>query len=149
MLLLLPCIAYYLLFRILRAKGLEWRRATLTSAVLCGTCVALFTEALSLPRLLSRGPLALCWLALCLAAFFYLRTIRRKSVESPPAQSGPDAPFDRTAKILLVSAGIIVVLVGITALVSAPNIWDAMEYHLPRTTMWISNHSVRFYATPD
>jgi len=84
-----------------------------------------------------------------LAAFFYLRTIRRKSVESPPAQSGPDAPFDRTAKILLVSAGIIVVLVGITALVSAPNIWDAMEYHLPRTTMWISNHSVRFYATPD
>lgn len=153
MLLLLPCIAYCLLFLILREKGLEWRRAALTSAVFCGTCVALFTEALSLPRLLSRGPLALCWLALCVASFLYLRNLRRKrkskSAEPSVAQNGPATSLDRISKILLVSAAIIVVLVAVTALVSAPNVWDAMEYHLPRATMWMSNHSVRFYATPD
>jgi hypothetical protein len=149
MLLLLPCIAYCLLFRILREKGLEWRRAALTAAVFCGTCVVLFTEALSLPRLLSRGPLALCWLALCAATFFYLRTLKGRSAESSPGQNGSAAPFDRATRILLGITGIIVVLVAITALVSAPNVWDAMEYHLPRATMWMSNRSVRFYATPD
>jgi hypothetical protein len=149
MLLLLPCIAYGLLYRILRKKGLEWRRAILTSAVLCGTAVVLFTEALSLPRFLSRGPLALCWLALCLAAYFYLRTLTEKAAESTPAEDGSAPQLDRPIKILLVAAGIIVVLVAITALLSAPNVWDAMEYHLPRVTMWMSNHSVSFYPTPD
>lgn len=149
MLLLLPCIAYCLLFRILREKGLEWRRAALTAAVLCGTCVVIFTEALSLPRLLTRGPLALCWLALCLAAFLYQKTLKGRSAESSLAPNGSAHPFDGTTRILLVSTTIIVLLVAITALVSAPNVWDAMEYHLPRATMWMSNHSVRFYATPD
>lgn len=149
MLLLLPCIAYWLLFRILRQKGLEWRRAALTAAVLCGTCVVLFTEALSLPRLLSRGPLALCWLALCLAAFFYKRTLEGRPAESSLAPNASDEPVDRNTRILLVSTAFIILLVAITALVSAPNVWDAMEYHLPRATMWMSNHSVRFYATPD
>jgi hypothetical protein len=149
MLLLLPCIAYWLIFRILRVKGLEWRRGVLTSAVLCGTCVVVFTEALSLPRLLSRGPLATCWLALCLTAFYCLRTIKGSSPQPCVAQNSSAAPLDRTTKILLISTGVIVVLVAITALVSAPNVWDAMEYHLPRATMWMSNHSVRFYATPD
>jgi hypothetical protein len=59
------------------------------------------------------------------------------------------AQLDRLSRILLVVVGVIVLLVAITALVSAPNVWDAMEYHLPRATMWMSNHSVRFYATPD
>ncbi len=154
MLLLLPGIAYCLLFLVLREKGLEWRQAALTAAVFCGACVVLFTEALSLPRLLARGPLALCWLALCVAAFLYLRTLKSASAESSPLHDGssatlPHVPLDRPTKILLVSAGVIVALVALTALVSAPNVWDAMEYHLPRVAMWMSNHSVRFYATPD
>jgi hypothetical protein len=154
MLLLLPCVAYCLLFLILREKGLEWRHAALTAAVFCGTCVVLFTEVLSLPRLLARGPLALCWLVLCVATFLYLRTLKRASAESSPLQDSssvtlPHAPLDRPTKILLVGTCIIVALVAITALVSAPNVWDAMEYHLPRVAMWMSNHSVRFYATPD
>jgi hypothetical protein len=44
MLLLLPAIAYYLLFTTLREKGLEWRLATLAAAVLCGTSVVVFTQ---------------------------------------------------------------------------------------------------------
>jgi hypothetical protein len=93
MLLLLPCIAYWLLFWILRQKGLEWRRAALTAAVLCGTCVVLFTEALSLFRLLSRGPLALCWLVLCLAAFFYERTLKGNAAGCSFAPNGSAQPF--------------------------------------------------------
>lgn len=111
--------------------------------------MALFTEALSLPRLLSRSPLALCWGGLCVASFVYLRTLKGKPAGASPAQNSSAAPLDRTTRILLVGTGVIVLLVGVTALLSAPNVWDAMEYHLPRASMWMSNHSVRFYATPD
>ncbi len=65
-----------------------------------------------------------------------------QSLDQLPDKDGPN-------KTLLVAACLIVVLVAITALVSAPNVWDAMEYHLPRATMWMSNHSVHFYPTPD
>jgi hypothetical protein len=167
MLLLLPGIAYCLIFGILRKKGLEWRQAALTAAVLCGTSVVLFTEVLSVPRLISRGPLAICWFALCVFCFFYWRTIKRTtpsvslssvvgdivedgSVVSPldcPSLDRP--PLDRPIRFLLVAAVAIIAIIAIIALVSAPNVWDAMEYHLPRATMWMSNHSVRFYPTPD
>src|ERR1700733_14427721 len=117
MLLLLPCIAYALLYRILRKKDLEWRQASLTAAVLCGACVALFTEALSIPRLISRGPLALCWFALCLACFFYLRI----NGQTTPSSSSPrenkisGAPLDRPLRTLL---GVCVVIVAIVAVIA-------------------------------
>src|SRR5947209_8448515 len=115
MMLLLPCIAYCLLFQILREKGLEWRRAAITTAVFCGGCVALFTEALSLPRLLSRGPLALCWLSLSLASFFYWRRHKRSAKYVPERTTVSSLP-DRPIKILVTIAGAIAVLVGIIAL---------------------------------
>jgi hypothetical protein len=148
-LLLFPGIAYHLFFLILRTKGFEWRRACLTAAVFCGLCVVTITEVLSLPRLISRGPVAALWFAVCLLAFLYLRNVKRASCEQSLDQSSSPHPLDRSSKGLLIVAAVIVLLVGLVALVSAPNVWDAMEYHLPRASMWMSNHSVRFYATPD
>jgi hypothetical protein len=149
MLLLLPCAAYCLFFLILRAKGLDWRRACLTAALFCGTCVVLITETLSLPRLLYRGPVATLWLVVCVAAFLYFKKLKRRTPEQKLVQDASIEPLDRPTKTLLLAAGAIVFVVAVVALVSAPNIWDAMEYHLPRATMWMSNHSVRFFATPD
>ena len=149
MLLLLPCIAYCLFYLILRKDGLDWRRACLTATVFCGTSVVAITESLSLPRLLYRGPVAMLWLAVCVASFLYFRRLRRRTQEEKIKQDFSIGALDRGTKNLLLGAGVIVVLVAVVALVSAPNIWDAMEYHLPRVTMWMSNHSVRFYATPD
>jgi len=37
----------------------------------------------------------------------------------------------------------------VTAVISPPNVWNAMEYHLPRITMWMSNRGVDFFPTPD
>jgi hypothetical protein len=149
MLLLLPCIAYCLFYLILRKYGLDWRRACLTATAFCGTCMVVITESLSLPRLLYRGPVAMLWLAVCVASFLHFRRLRRRTQEQKIMQDSSAGALDRGTKNLLLGAGVIVVLVAITALVSAPNVWDAMEYHLPRATMWMSNHSVRFYPTPD
>jgi hypothetical protein len=149
MLLILPVAAILLFFLILREKGIEWRRAALAAAVFCGTCVVVITETLSLPRLLTRSNVALFWLAICVGCFLYLRNLRKHTAR--PAQSSipsSDA-LDPATKGLLVAAGVIAIFVGITALVMPPSMWDAMEYHLGRVAMWMSNYSVRFFATPD
>jgi hypothetical protein len=149
MLLLLPFIAFLLLFRILREKEIDWRRAALGAAVLWGSCVVVITETLSVPRLVTRNAVAICWLVVCVAELLYLRVLQHRTCPVTHDREFSGETLDRSTKGLLVGVGIIVLLVGITAVVSAPNVWDAMEYHLPRVTMWMSNRSVDFFPTPD
>jgi hypothetical protein len=150
MLLSLPAAAYLLLLLLMREKRLDWRRAALAAAVLWGTCVALSTETLSAVRLISRGPLAIFWLTVCVAGLLYLRVLRRRNSRIPRTSSAEAGEaLTSGMKRLLALAGIAVLLVGIDALVAPPSTWDAMLYHLPRVVMWISNHNVRFFPTPD
>ena len=147
--LLLPLTAWVLFFLILRKKEFDWRKDALTAAVFCGVCVAAITEILSLPRLIISAALSICWLIVCVAVFLYLRSARRKTSRDIPLGQPGGEKLDPTSRTLLIGAIVIVLLVGITALVAAPDTWDAMEYHLPRTVMWMSNHTVRFFPTPD
>ncbi len=48
---------------------------------------------------------------------------------------------------LLGGAAIAILTVGVVALLSPPNTWDVMQYHLPRVVHWIQNRSVAFYPT--
>ena len=150
MLLILPAAAYLFLTLLLREKGVDWRRSLLAAAVFWGACVALSTEALSAPSLVTRGPVALFWLVVCLAVFLCWRVQRARDPHGPNATKSADSGSLPTAlKALLAATGVAVVLVGIDALVAPPSTWDAMLYHLPRVTLWVSNHSVRFFPTPD
>jgi hypothetical protein len=55
-----------------------------------------------------------------------------------------------TADAVAIGAiALLVLLVGITALVSPPNTWDAIDYHLNRVALWISNRGVQFFPTLD
>src|ERR1700730_1500931 len=149
MLLFLPFATFLLVFLILRNKALDWRRASLAAAIFCATCVVAITEIASASNLVAPAGVAIFWLPICLAALIYYGIAKRRI--SPPPQS-PEThrePLDRATQLLLSGAGVVVLLVGITAVVAAPNTWDAMEYHLPRTIMWMSNHNVRFFPTPD
>ena len=128
-------------------KGVEWRRATVTAAVLWGSSLVAITETLSVFRLVSRWPLFTGWLAV-----FVLTACLSKFL--PASAEKAAKPFsteqlDPNVRRLLIAAAGIVLIVGVLALVTAPNVWDAMEYHLPRASMWMGNHSVRFYPTPD
>jgi hypothetical protein len=149
MLLILPAAAFLFFFLVLRKHGLDWRRSALGAAVLWGACVALSTEALSLPRLLTRGPVAILWLAVCIGSFVYWRILKRRGPQASKPVNSADSVLPSAMRKLLAAAGILVVLVGIDAVVAPPSTWDAMAYHLPRVAMWISNHSVRFFPTPD
>ena len=149
MLLLLPVLAFVTFLLILRNKGLDWRRAALASAIFCGSCVVAITEVASAANVLVPAVVAILWSVTCLAALSYLAIVKRKI---PPPSQHPTAQrqgLDRATRLLLAGASAVAVLVGITAVVAAPDTWDAMEYHLPRIAMWMSNHNVRFFPTPD
>jgi hypothetical protein len=93
--------------------------------------------------------MAIFWLAICAAEFLFLKifTTFISSVKHPVEPSA--GCLNSVIRGFCISAGVICALVAITAIVAPPSLWDAMDYHLPRVIMWMNNHSVRFYATPD
>jgi hypothetical protein len=146
-----PAIAFLLFFLILRKRGIDARRAFLAAATFCGTSVVLITEFLSVWRLVTRGGVAICWLAISVVCLVVYLKVKQSTSGSPSQQrdniDSADDALDRTAKSLLYVAGIIVVLVGITALIAPPSGVDGMTYHMPRVAMWINNHNVKFFPT--
>lgn len=148
MLLIFPLFAFLLFVLICLEKGIEWRRSILIASVFWGTCLTAITEALSVPRMLTRSLVAVSWLAICIVGLLWWLILRRR-----PRQLKPD-PLHRehlegSTKALLAVGGLVVLLVAITAILAAPSTQDSMEYHLPRVVMWMSNHSVRFFPTPN
>jgi 4-amino-4-deoxy-L-arabinose transferase-like glycosyltransferase len=156
MLLIFPIAAFLLFFRILRRNMVDWRRAVLASAIFWATCIVGITETLSVGNHLTRSSVGLSWASICgvLLVLLYFHKIGTGRPQFLKSEIRPERGFslselDLSTKGLVAGSGIIVLLVGATALLSAPNMWDAMEYHLPRVVMWMSNHSVQFYPTPD
>jgi len=153
MLLIFPIAAFLLFYQSLRRKRIDWRRSALASAIFWATCVVAINETLSIGHHLTRGSVAASWAVICAAVVLYLikftHTPTLSQSEKPEAGQFSIGDLDWVTKCLLAGAGIIVLLIGITAVVAPPNMWDAMEYHLPRVVMWMSNRSVRFYPTPD
>lgn len=147
----LPLLSFAILVTGLHRPGLDWRRCFLFSAVFSAIWLVLATEFLSLFHAITLLGISLAWAGFAFAAFcgafWGRRSFRLKEISDP----SPDSPsllnrWDRLAiGLTLILAGI----VGLTALVSAPNSWDAMEYHLPRVIQWAGNRSVQFYPTID
>ncbi|MGD0404988.1 MAG: hypothetical protein ABSB66_17530 [Candidatus Acidiferrales bacterium] len=143
---LLPFIAYAGLFRIFRLRGEGWRSAALGAATCWGVFVALSTEILSVPRLITRPALAVAWLLLAVASFAYAAKVRASQPAKPERGSEPaTTSLDKLDWFLLSLTGLLIALVGVTAIVSAPNTWDAMAYHMSRIAQWMTNRDVNLY----
>jgi 4-amino-4-deoxy-L-arabinose transferase-like glycosyltransferase len=149
MFLCLPIASFIIFYLTLHKNGSDWRKGILAASVLWGTSVTAITEILSGPRLITRQNVAILWLAICIVGFLYLRVLRLGVSRTPLEVNASGEKLERVATGLLAATGVMALVVAITAVVSAPNVWDAMEYHLPRVMIWMSNHSVRFFATPD
>lgn len=163
------CLAAIILAtgRIVRrfSPGADWRLTVLAGAAIWGGIIFAMTELLSLPSAITFANVLIAWLVVLGASVIvYLRS-RPRTEPPPPAEAskpkvkpakkpkdgapGPPSPDRLTTMhyVLLAVAGLIVAGVFLVAIISPPNNWDSMTYHLPRVEHWIQNHNVEHYPT--
>lgn len=150
MLTALPLAAYLAMVWVFRLRGEGWRSAALGAAICWSVFLALITEILSIPRLITRPALALAWLSLVLVVSAWGRMLEGSAslgedTGEKRRQQSAASPTDGLEWLLLSGIGLLISLVGITAIVSAPNNWDAMAYHMSRVAQWMTNRDVSLY----
>ena len=113
--------------------------------VACGFSIVLITESLSFWAGLSRAGLSLAWTVVIL--LWLVLWMKHRRLGQLPADTTLSFSRDGLAMGLLGASAILALLVGVVALLSPPNTYDAMVYHLPRVVMWAINRTVEFYPT--
>jgi 4-amino-4-deoxy-L-arabinose transferase-like glycosyltransferase len=141
--LLIACITLFLIFT---KNNLGWRRSLLLTFVSVGTLIALSTEGLSLMQGLTLQGLLIFWVIVDGLLFVLFRQQGKHKVAPALAPESWQqwSPFYQG---LLISLIVIGIAIGLTALISPPNNFDSMTYHLGRMVHWIQNQTVAHYPT--
>jgi hypothetical protein len=136
---LFPLAALLGLYAVLRRSSDRFprRQALARAFVLWGCLIALSTEASSVIKRLSFGPLLAFWAVITCVTL--VLALRRGAVRLLP---------ERT-RLGAFGWGIAAILLGTLALALAapPNTWDSMTYHMSRVAHWVQNGSVAFFPT--
>ena len=141
---LIPLFALGILFLVFQEIDKCWRSAILSAAVVWGVIVVLSTEIFSLLRLLTFEWVFGLWLvADILGLIVYLKFKNIKPIfEKNQDEKLPSVLIGLLGGVLFIFAA-----VGLIAVVSPPNNWDSMTYHMSRVVHWIQNRSVEHYPT--
>jgi len=138
MLVAFPLTAFVLIMLCMVVRGSGCRQAFLGAAVCYGLLLTAATELLSLFSAVTMFSLAVFWGTVALLALLALlpawdrQKIRGIRLEHPGLYAG-------IAAVLAITL--------LTALISPPNNWDSMTYHMARVVHWIQNGSVAHYPT--
>ncbi len=143
MLVLFPFIFLFSLGVLLKRHcALGWRVSMLASASLTSAYMIMATEILSFGRHLSLLPLLMVWLLPTLLL------LGRAMPQIPSVFSRFTWPRPNGNEMMyLIMIGFILAVTLTTAVISAPNTYDAMTYHLARVEHWIQNRGVANYPT--
>ena len=141
---LIPLFALGILFLVFQEIDKCWRSAILSAAVVWGLIVVLSIEIFSLLRLLTFEWVFGLWLvADILGLIVYLKFKNIKPIfEKNQDEKLPSVLIGLLGGVLFIFAA-----VGLIAIVSPPNNWDSMTYHMSRVVHWIQNRSVEHYPT--
>lgn len=123
----------------------RWRSRCLSedamvAAVVLGGLVAAIGEGLSAFKLLTPGGVSGSWAFVALVSAVAWRAGPRGE-DSPPRAVVAGTPWT------FWSSGAVALILLATALLSPPNTWDAMTYHMSRVLHWIQNRSLDPYPT--
>ena len=121
----------------------DWRAAFLAASLASGAAVVLSTESLTLLHAFAFPEVTLFWGGSC-AVLFLLYVYRQRS-RSGARLRRPH--LDRTDALLGIGIVSVAALTGVTALLSPPNNWDSMSYHMARVAHWLQDRSVAYYPT--
>jgi hypothetical protein len=138
MLAMLPLLSFAVIMLCFVVRGGDYRHSFLGAAVCFGLLLTAATESLSLFSAIEYRYLAAFWgttTALALGSLLSKWTrpkIRVTRIESPG---------------LLIGIAVVLVTTLLIALVSPPNNWDSMTYHMARVVHWMQNKSVAHYPT--
>ena len=141
----LPLLALILLFLLLHSGDRDKRSTILSAAIIWGVLLVAFTEILSWFRLITFSTVTTLWLlAIITLTVIYYRLLKAGKRTLPNFKIIKLTPV---SWILLGGILFIVATVGLIAIVSPPNNWDSMTYHMARIVHWIQNRSVAHYPT--
>ena len=125
----------------------DWREAALGASVTWGVSVVILTEGLSTFHALAFLPLLIAWgIISCATIVISIYFYRADSISGIPIVN----PLRRKyffASLLLAGICSILFATFVVALLSPPNSWDSMTYHMARVLNWIDHSSVRCYPT--
>ena len=145
---ILPLLTFLILALGFHRRQNGWRESLLFASIPWALFIAAITEALTQVRFVTRIGVALSWLGFAILCFLWMQRAKRaERAGATPGDKSP--PLHWTERVELGAIILIAVPIALTALASAPNTWDAMEYHLPRVVEWINNRGVQFYPTID
>lgn len=118
---------------------LRHRLTILNSFVVIGVALTVFTEIVSLFHLIAIIPIIVFWIVLIGALIFW-----RQHLLDPIVI---EKTVPRTVLWMLGSMGVLIAVIGFVALLSPPNNWDSMTYHMARVAHWQQNQSIAHYPT--
>ncbi len=131
----------------------RWRRSFLKAAILHGVTIVLLTELLSTMRALTSTAIVGFWAVGAIVTLSSLMVLwRRRSqhhllIENSFLRDWQILPLPERLVIVAVATTLLITV--ITALLAAPNNWDAMVYHMPRVMHWIQNQTVAHYPSSE
>lgn len=147
----LPVVSFLLvwaLFGLLeRSYPGRYRVAFLKATLLQGAAIVLLTEGLSLFQQLTRSACISFWALVLPMTAIGLGMAWKHQNRQNTSLSPFALRLGLVSKVTVIATFLILILTLMTALVSAPNNWDAMVYHLPRVMHWIQQQSVAHYPT--
>lgn len=160
MLTLIPVLALSLLAAGFRRAGFGWLKSLVFATIPWSLFLVAITELLSLIHAVTRLGLVLAWLGAVALGTLWTVTAARIAARFAGFSAysdGKDEPglgegepvLKRWERWALYVVAAMLVVVALTAVFSAPNVEDAMEYHLPRVVEWMDHQGVQFYPTVD
>jgi hypothetical protein len=145
MFLLLPLMAFLLLYLMCQRIENAPRVSVLSAALLLGSVLTSITEILSLFGRLTFHWIAGSWaFVVVILAIIYFFLARMKQPSEITQPTGTPHGF---YLFPLYALGLVLATTGLTALFSPPNNWDSMSYHMARVANWVQNQSVSHYPT--
>lgn len=122
--------------------GMTLLEAATAGLLTFGLAVSLITEIQSLTGTLAPMGSAAAWTIVAGAGLWMARRPAKEPTGRPESPPGGHS-------LELIVVVLFLVLTGIVAVLSAPNSYDGLTYHLPRIERWIQQGSLRPFATHD